>query len=497
MPRTRVRPPLTILDTLDDPALFALSFPAAPWATWRAALAALFALPVSEAETVPYRACTARQAPPEAPAREGWFVVGRRGGKSRISALVAVFLACFRDYRSILAPGERATVMVIAADRKQARTVFRYIEGLIDGVPMLAALVERRTRDAIYLRNRVVIEVHTASFRAVRGYTIAAVVADEVAFWRTDDSANPDTEILNALRPAMATVPGALLLAISSPYARRGAMWQAYKDHFGRDGDPVLVWQADTRTMNPSVDERVIADAYASDPASAAAEYGAQFRTDVETFVSREALDAATVPGRRELAPVPDVAYVGFVDPSGGSQDSMTLAVAHVDRERVILDMVREKRPPFSPESVVSDFADTLKPYGVAVIVGDRYGGEWPREQFRKHGVEYVVSGLAKSDIYRELLPALNSGRVDVLDHARLLAQLGALERRTARGGRDSIDHPPGGHDDVANAAAGALVLALGTGAALDVEPTDEILAAELYSGAVADEIAGNVYGDT
>jgi hypothetical protein len=29
------------------------------------------------------------------------------------------------------------------------------------------------------------------------------------------------------------------------------------------------------------------------------------------------------------------------------------------------------------------------------------------------------------------------------------------LERRTARGGRDSIDHPPGAHDDLANAVAG------------------------------------------
>ena len=42
------------------------------------------------------------------------------------------------------------------------------------------------------------------------------------------------------------------------------------------------------------------------------------------------------------------------------------------------------------------------------------------------------------------------------------LAQLCGLERRTARGGRDSIDHAPGGHDDLANAVAGAAALALG-----------------------------------
>jgi phage terminase large subunit-like protein len=158
---------------------------------------------------------TGREALPTTPAREAWLVVGRRGGKSRIATLVAVWLACFRDYRAILAPGERGTVMLLAADRRQARTVFRYVEELLDGIPLLRSLVERRTREGIYLRNRVIIEVHTASFRAVRGYTVVACIADEVAFWRSDESANPDVEILNGLRPGMATVPGALLLCIS------------------------------------------------------------------------------------------------------------------------------------------------------------------------------------------------------------------------------------------------------------------------------------------
>ncbi|HSD33231.1 MAG TPA: hypothetical protein VLB49_15025, partial [Gemmatimonadales bacterium] len=141
--------------------------------------------------------------------------VGRRGGKSRIAALVAVYLACFKDYRNILAPGERGTLPVIAADRRQARTVMRYIVALLDGCPMLARMVINRTAEAVELTNGVVIEVHTASFRAVRGYTVVAAVLDEIAFWRSEDSANPDREIVNAIRPAMATVPDALLLAIS------------------------------------------------------------------------------------------------------------------------------------------------------------------------------------------------------------------------------------------------------------------------------------------
>ena len=279
---------LTLLDAMQDKALFGPWFQGKSWAAWKAFLAALFGLPVHKATLEIYRQHTGRTSAPDSPVREAWLVVGRRGGKSLVSALVAVFLACFRDYRKILAPGERGTVMVIAADRRQARGVFHYIAGFLDAVPMLTRMVESRTKETINLTNRVTIEVHTANFRAVRGYTVIAAICDEIAFWRSEESANPDTEILNGLRPGMATVPGALLLCISSPYARRGALWEAYRRHYSQDGDPILVWQADTRSMNPSVDEQVIAEAYAQDEAAAAAEYGAQFRRDIQDFIPHE-----------------------------------------------------------------------------------------------------------------------------------------------------------------------------------------------------------------
>ena len=200
---------------------------------------------------------------PEEPATEAWMVVGRRGGKNFILALIAVYLAAFRDWRPHLAPGEWGTVMVIASDRRQARVTMRYVKGLLENVPMLARLVVRETAESIDLANQITIEVHTASFRSVRGYTVVAALLDEVAFWRSDDeSANPDREVVEALRSAMATVPGAILLAASSPYARRGVLWETWQHHYGKDEDPLLVWQADTRTMNPSVPQRTIDAAY-------------------------------------------------------------------------------------------------------------------------------------------------------------------------------------------------------------------------------------------
>lgn len=453
---------LNIINTVHDERLFAPHFrPLLTWRAWLAVLAALFGPTLDPDALALYRKLTGRKQPPSKPFREAWIIAGRRAGKSRIAALVAVYLSCFRDYSDILAKGERGTFMVLAADRRQARTVFRYIEGLVDGTPMLAGMVERRTSECIDLNNHISIEVHTASFRAVRGYTLIGCICDEVAFWRDDSSANPAEEVIAGILPGMATVPGALLMGISTGYSRRGVLYEKHTRHFGVDDSDVLVVQADTLSLNPTVDPKLIARAYEEDASAAAAEYGGEFRRDIESFVSRDAVDAVVEPGRLELPPMVDVTYSAFCDPSGGSSDSMTLAIAHREDGRAVLDLVREVRPPFSPEVVVEDFAETLRRYRVGQVSGDRYGAEWVSERFQKAGIQYRPAEKPKSDLYREFLPSVNSQSVELLDNAKMIGQLCALERRTARGGRDSIDHPPRGHDDVINAVAGAVHLVL------------------------------------
>jgi hypothetical protein len=199
----------------------------------------------------------------------------------------------------------------------------------------------------------------------VRGYSIVAAVCDEIAFWRDETTANPDVEVINAIRPGLATTRESLLLAISSPYARRGALWSAFKENYAKEG-PVLVWQADTRAMTPTIAEATVQEAYDRDPSAAAAEWGAEFRRDIESFVPTEAVEAIVVPERRSLPPAAGVRYFGFVDPSGGSQDSFTLADAHRTKEATALDLVLERKPPFSPESVVEEFSSTLREYRIS-----------------------------------------------------------------------------------------------------------------------------------
>ena len=451
---------MNIIQALDDPKVFDAFFRGPTWAAWRAFLAALFGLPLTGDQLETYRKHTGRSTPPAQPHTEAWLICGRRSGKSFLCALVAVWAACFKDWRPLLGL-DSGTVMVVAADRRQARTIMRYCLGLLKSVPMLAQLIEGETRESVSLRNRIVIEVHTASFRSTRGYTIVCALLDEVAYWPTDESSSePDVEVINAVRPGMATIPGAMLLCASSPHARRGALWSAYAKHFGKDGDPVLVWQAATRDMNSTVSESYVDAHLAEDPERASAEYLAQFRSDLEAFVSREVIESC-VGDYFELSPEAGRSYYAYVDPAGGSGgDSFALAIAHREGNGVVVDLVRERRPPFMPSQVIDEFVPLLRSYRIGKVTGDRWAGGFPPEAFQKGGIRYETAKESKSDGYRTALPMLNSGRIVLPKNDRLFGQLVSLERHVARGGHDVIDHPRDQHDDVANAAMGAAVLA-------------------------------------
>jgi hypothetical protein len=239
-------------------------------------------------------------------------------------------------------------------------------------------------------------------------------------------------------------------------------LWNRFREHYAKNTD-VLVVKGTTLQFNPTFDPETINAALQSDPQLYGAEYNSEWRSDLQAFVSRDAVEACVVEGRRELAPAHGVRYCAFIDPSGGSSDSMTLAIAHKDKEQIVLDCIREWRPPFSPEGVVNECVDVLKIYGVQTVTGDRFGGDWVREPFIRRGIAYLLADRPKSDLYRAFLPTINSHRVQLLDHPKLVSQLSSLERRTTRGsGRDIIDHPRGFKDDVANSVAGAADLASG-----------------------------------
>jgi hypothetical protein len=256
-----------------------------------------------------------------------------------------------------------------------------------------------------------------------------------------------------------------------------------------------------TAHLNPVVDKAEIARAYQEDPQAAASEWGAEFRSDLESFVSVEAVDKCVQKHVTELPPVHGQPYSAFIDVSGGSSDSFTLAVGFAtggnaeippmprgdlgpggrrvwpseasrvyweprldyperfdqrdEAARVTVCALREWPAPFDPETVVAEAAQLLRTYGVFEAHADPYSKEWARSTFARYGIKLEQDSPSKTDLYAGLLPLLNSGRIDLLDNPRMIAQLLALDRRTIRGGRESIDHPRHGRDDIVNVVAG------------------------------------------
>ncbi len=451
----------TIIDVMGDEECFRPWFEGPSWDAWRSVLKAAYALEMTPHELVAFGDLAGGRAPPERRVRELWVVAGRRAGKDSIASLLAAYAAAIeQSHVGRLRPGEQATVQCLAVDRDQSRIVTDYIRAFFAAIPDLGAMVTRETRLCLELSNGVNIAVATNSFRQARGRTIALAIFDECAFWRDESSATPDLETYRAVLPSLATLPGAMLIGISSPYRKSGLLFEKWKAHLGKNSDDVLVIQAPSLALNPTLDPAIVARAYEADPQAARAEWGGEFRDDISTFVPVELIETAVDVGVTVRPPRPGAFYRAFVDAASGvGQDSFALGVAHADGKDVILDLAHEIQPPFNPQSAVAEVAALLKSYGVRSCVGDKYSAGFVIEAFRKHGITYSYSERDRSQIYIEALPLFTAGRARLVDNKKLVMQFASLERRTSPVGRDRVDHGREGHDDLCNAAAGALAL--------------------------------------
>jgi hypothetical protein len=234
-----MNPTISLRKALADPQLLGGALPGMSWAAWHVMLIACMGEALTDEERPIFTKLTGREREPLQRVEEFAGIIGRRGGKSKAMATLACYLSALCEHP--LVRGEAGVVLLIAPDQRQARIALDYATAAFEQSSILRQLIANRTADTLELTNRITIEVRAASFRRLRGPTYVAVIADEAAFWYSDEfSANADTEILNACRPGLATTGGPLLIA-SSPYARRGELWTTYRKHFGADGDPLIL----------------------------------------------------------------------------------------------------------------------------------------------------------------------------------------------------------------------------------------------------------------
>ena len=458
-----MRPLVSMRQAISDAKILGSAFPLQSgqpdsWIVWKAMAIAAMGEKLKPKELAAYRKVTNRETAPTERAEELVIVKGRRSGGTTFSAVVLAYLAALVDYSAVLGVGERASALLLAPSQRQAEIAFQRVEGLFDASPLLSKMIISRTNESLSLNNGVDVEIKAASYRSLRGLTLAAAVADEAAFFQAEGK-NTDTEIMNAIRPALMTTRGLLVIA-SSPYAAKGELFELFSKYYGKDG-PVLVAKATSRETNPTLSEAFIARQMERDPVSARAEYGGEFRTDVSGFIDRDKLMAAVDAGVAIRAPSGN--HVAFCDAAAGLEesadgDSFTLSIGHAaDDGTVTIDLAQEWKPPFNAANVTAEVATILRRYGCDSVTSDGYSVGFLRGELARHGIGHNVSELDKSGLYAATLPMLTSGRVRLLDNETLINQFTSLERRPGANGRDKIDSR--GHEDLANAVAGVIAM--------------------------------------
>ena len=339
---------ISVANALKSRLLFANFFHGSSWSLWRAVLKAANGEPLTADELQAFRSVADRD-PPTKRVKELVCVVGRGGGKDAIASFIATLAAVTFEPKGKLRPGERASVFCIGCDTQQAAIAHRYVAGYFEQVPAFAKMVDAINTETIVLNNGVTIETRANSYRSVRGRSILCAILDEISFYRSENSANPDFELYGALRPSLARVTGSMMVLISSAHKRSGLLYQKYKEHFGKDDADTLVVRGTTRQFNPTFDQSEIDKALASDPALYGAEYLSEWRDDISSFIPRELVEASIGRGVRVRAPQRGVHYTSFCDPSGGSRDSFTCGIAHREGDTAVLDALIEIAAPFNP----------------------------------------------------------------------------------------------------------------------------------------------------
>jgi hypothetical protein len=446
---------MDVVQAMRDPNLLNVFGNPKEWLAWTSVLKGTYGLALDPDELALFKTVAGGREPPSSPVKELCAVIGRRGGKTRVASALLVWSAVSRNWREVCAPGEVATHVLLAGSKEQAAIALRYCKAMLEVSPVMRQHVVNETADGVLLDTNAELVILASNFRSIRGRSVPLCIMDEVSFWHDGLVADLPNETYAALRPSMATFPNPLLVLISSAYKKSGLFFERYEAGYGKNDPDQLVVLGASRVFNPTLSEAFVAKELRRDPTKNSAEYLSQWRLDIEKFISLDALRECVVPHRRALAPSLSIRYRAFVDVSGGANDSLALCIAHDEGEVTVVDLVHERESPFDPQAAVRETVEIMRRYRVQSVTGDNYAAGWASGAFEASGIKYTKTDLSKSRLYENLLPSIMSKRIELLDHPETIAQIYGLERRTARGGRDTVDHSRGAHDDLANVIAG------------------------------------------
>ena len=428
------------------------------------------------------------------PARIFVLRLGRRSGKGRMAAAIAVYEATANAAAHLagVIEGEQIVIAVIANSAEQARVLYRYARGFLKRSPELERMIVRDTADEIELDNGIVITVLSTSGRSIRGRAVAVAILDEFAHALDGDgrllSPQAASEILEAVVPATAQFPSGKVIVTSTPRWATGEFYRLCEQAATGLVPDIVEFHAATQEVNPRIREAFLRAEEIRDPAAYRREYLALFDSGIGALFDEETIRAAIAP-RGDLAPVPGRSYVISIDPAY-THDAFALVCAHGDGRRLVVDMVRSWRGtrgrPVSHRTVLDDVAAIAAAYNRASIITDQFADVAIVSGLQERGLHadsIAWTNESKLEAAQALRQLLYAGDIELSDDAALAAELMSLEQRPTPSGKPRIAAPPGSRDDLATALmAIALMWA-------QPEPIDEVLYFDPETGLYTSEM--------
>jgi hypothetical protein len=405
------------------------------------------------------------------------LICGVRSGKSFFAVCGATRDILNADC-SALRPHEIARHVIVAPNTDAATATFRLFCGMWgDSPPLKALIIGEPTTDTLTIRRpdgrifEVTVVAASRGAVTVRNRWLAGFTYEEASGFgveATGAAVNAE-ELLRAGQTRL--LPRTQGRIITSPYGQQGLVWRLYREHFGSPGR-VLVVHAATRAMNPSFPQATIDEIRARDPDGAAREYDAAWVDPESAFFDSETLRCARREAPLERAAQQGVQYVAAWD-AATRGNRWTLAVAHEENGRVIVDLVREwrgsKTAPLSPKIVIGEVAAVLRPFRVRSVYVDQWSVDALRDQAGAVGLGLIECAKDITDAgYRELHTRLGNASAELPPHDVLEQDLrGVRKRVTPTGVRIELPRTADGrHCDYAPAVALAVhfaTLALNT----------------------------------
>lgn len=403
------------------------------------------------------------------------WALGRRSGKTLMSAVVATYAACMlsSEYKKHLRPGERFYVVSVANTIDQAKIALQGVKDLINGSPILKPLITRETSDTLELSNGAVFKALPASSRSGRGMACPLLIFDELAHAVDTEGGNAaGSSLYQALSPSVAQF-GRLgkILMLSSPWTQAGIFWDLFKQANSGQFEHIQAVNLPTWEVNPTITKDWLEQEKARDPELFAVEYGANFSQSLAAFIDPALVDTAINHHRGPLPPLLDFRYYLSLDPARGGRDAYTACIVHLDGERLVVDKWHEFKPSWEDgkktQVAIAEVEEWILEhhslYGFAKVVLDQYNSQSTIQRLMGKLLieELTWTAPTKTKAFSKLRELFNAQKIELYPHPKALQQLKNLIVQYRSNGTWNVSGGTGAAvDDYALALAGAVLIA-------------------------------------